>query len=520
MPTKSLLARIAAVALVCAPSLHAAPFANGDLLMSFQATSGDGSSSTLVVNLGPAYVFRNATSDQANVANIGSLLTSTYGASTNWYARPELFFCLNANRQAGFNPAPPPAGNQGSPVVNGDARNAVYVGSGKSDGNAGTYDQFTVTPSALNTTGTDMQSYNATVTTPLASSDSAVIPTSVNLTIEDFTTPAGVLLVNFLSFPANFNQAFGAGVRFSKGGVDYVGALTLQRLNRTDATSGSLAGNVVVPGIAAGSGSNEGFFAIRANGQIDYFAPTGGGGTPTLTANPTTLSGYATTTGTASTAQTFTVSGSNLTADATITAPASFEVSTDGTTFSPSVSLTQSGGTIPLSTIYVRIAASAGAGSPSGNVTVASTGATTQNVAVSGTVNSLYGGWAIGYGLDPLVTTGPTAGAMSGDPDNDGFNNAAEFTFGTIPTLGNAALVSTVKSGSNVLLTYLQRNSGLTTPYVLNSRTSLSSGSWANSGVTPTTAGSQAGVPSGYTRMQFSVPVVTGSRFYQVAGTQ
>jgi len=50
----SRLARLAALALVAAPALQAAPFANGDLIMSFQATSGDGSSSTVAVNLGPA----------------------------------------------------------------------------------------------------------------------------------------------------------------------------------------------------------------------------------------------------------------------------------------------------------------------------------------------------------------------------------------------------------------------------------------------------------------------------------
>jgi hypothetical protein len=40
-----------------------------------------------------------------------------------------------------------------------------------------------------------------------------------------------------------------------------------------DATTGNLTGNVVVPGVTAGSGSNEGFFAIRNDGQVDYVAP-------------------------------------------------------------------------------------------------------------------------------------------------------------------------------------------------------------------------------------------------------
>ncbi len=45
-------------------------------------------------------------------------------------------------------------------------------------------------------------------------------------------------------------------------------------------------------------------------------------------------------------------------------------------------------GTVASKTIEVRIAASAGVGSPSGNVVCSSTGATSQNVAVSGTVTA------------------------------------------------------------------------------------------------------------------------------------
>jgi 2-dehydro-3-deoxygluconokinase len=68
-----------------------------------------------------------------------------------------------------------------------------------------------------------------------------------------------------------FNQAFASGSLFDISGTSYEGALTLQRINRVDGTTGALAGNVVVNGISAGTGSNEGFFAITSNGQVDYF---------------------------------------------------------------------------------------------------------------------------------------------------------------------------------------------------------------------------------------------------------
>jgi len=112
--------------------------------------------------------------------------------------------------------------------------------------------------------------------------------------------------------------------------------------------------------------------------------------TPFLTVTPATLSGFTTTTGTASASQNYTLSGGNLTpasGSITVTAPTDYEVSTDNTTFSGSVSVPYSGGTLASTPIYVRIAASAPVGSPSGNVTNAGGGASTQNVAVSGTVN-------------------------------------------------------------------------------------------------------------------------------------
>ncbi len=82
------------------------------------------------------------------------------------------------------------------------------------------------------------------------------------------------------------------------------------------------------------------------------------------------------------------VSGSNLTASIVATAPAGFEISTaSGSGFGASVTLTQSGGSVASTVLYVRSAATA-TGSISGNVTLTSTGATAQNVAVSGNITT------------------------------------------------------------------------------------------------------------------------------------
>ena len=88
--------------------------------------------------------------------------------------------------------------------------------------------------------------------------------------------------------------------------------------------------------------------------------------------------------------QQFTVSGSNLTGDIKMTAPSGFEVSlTQGSGYGSSITLTQSGGTVANTVVYVRSSSLAFAGAISGNVVLTSTGATNQNVAVSGVINAI-----------------------------------------------------------------------------------------------------------------------------------
>jgi hypothetical protein len=68
-----------------------------------------------------------------------------------------------------------------------------------------------------------------------------------------------------------------------------------------------------------------------------------------------------------------------------ITAPANYELSTDGTTWSSSaITLNQTAGTVATTTISARLNATA-AGTYAGNITHVSTGATTVNLAVTGT---------------------------------------------------------------------------------------------------------------------------------------
>lgn len=116
--------------------------------------------------------------------------------------------------------------------------------------------------------------------------------------------------------------------------------------------------------------------------------------TPLITITPTTTLSFATTPGTPSAEQSYTVDGSNLTANLTVTAPAGYEISlTSGTytgTTANVLTLTPSSGTVTTTTIYVILtSATAGTFGTSGtpfNIAHTSTGATTKNKPVYGTV--------------------------------------------------------------------------------------------------------------------------------------
>ena len=122
---------------------------------------------------------------------------------------------------------------------------------------------------------------------------------------------------------------------------------------------------------------------------------------PTISVTGGPLSFPNTSVGSNSASQSYNVSGSDLTANLVVTAPSTdFQVSTDNTNFFPSVSLTPSSGTVASTQIFVRFTPQS-EGALGGNVTNASTGATTQNVAVSGT-----GVPVLNVTTDPTVTEG------------------------------------------------------------------------------------------------------------------
>lgn len=113
-----------------------------------------------------------------------------------------------------------------------------------------------------------------------------------------------------------------------------------------------------------------------------------------LTVSETELTNIHTLSTIKSTAKTFTVSGESLFGDATITSTNSdFELSTDGTNYSNSLTLAESGGDLsgePV-TVYARLKNSLSSGEYNDDISIASTDAITQVISVSGRVDEIEG---------------------------------------------------------------------------------------------------------------------------------
>jgi hypothetical protein len=147
-----------------------------------------------------------------------------------------------------------------------------------------------------------------------------------------------------------------------------------------------------------------------------YKEVTGGGSTPTITTSSsmTTL----TYSNGSPVAQSFTVGGTNLTADVRVTAPTDYEVSTNNSTFSDYVDLSYGSGTLSNTTVYIRLKSGLSGGNiASRNISLTSTGATTQTIAVTGSVPYTITWMANGnLHATTYVTVGSTLALPATDP--------------------------------------------------------------------------------------------------------
>jgi len=207
--------------------------------------------------------------------------------------------------------------------------------------------------------------------------------------------------------------------------------------------------NTATDGSGTAYANNESF-PFSANATI--YAQWTVVSTPTISTTGS-LSALSSTYGTASSNTTFSVSGSALSNNIIITPPSGFEISiSPGSGFGTSLTLTQSGGVVSATTIYVRLAATTNAGTYSGNIVLSSNGATNVNVAtVSSTVNpatlTVTGLSAAGktYDGNTTVLASGTA-AFSGLQNGDSFTPSGSLTW-AFPS-ANIGIQTLTRTGS------------------------------------------------------------------------
>ncbi|MES2517780.1 MAG: endonuclease/exonuclease/phosphatase family protein [Bacteroidota bacterium] len=123
--------------------------------------------------------------------------------------------------------------------------------------------------------------------------------------------------------------------------------------------------------------------SVSLSGSVTSVPP------PVITTSGT-LASFSTFVGASSTVQSYSISAVNLTSDITLNAPTGFEIKTGAGTYASSLVLPQVSGSVGTTLIDVRLSGNT-AGTFSGNITHVSTGATTANVAVTGTVGAFCG---------------------------------------------------------------------------------------------------------------------------------
>jgi len=186
------------------------------------------------------------------------------------------------------------------------------------------------------------------------------------------------------------------------------------RVASTTAAS-SLSGNVTV----SSSGATDKILVVNGTVSPDT--------TPFITVLTNALPAFFASSGSVSASQSFTVSAKNLTNEFTVTAPAGFQVSANGIDFANSLTLPQSNG-LSANTVSVRVAGTNSASTPSGNVVLASAGATSANVAVTATVTN------------PTITVSMNPALM--------YENATSTGTVTLPTPRIADLTINLNSGT------------------------------------------------------------------------
>ena len=153
-----------------------------------------------------------------------------------------------------------------------------------------------------------------------------------------------------------------------------------------------------------------------------------------------TLSSFNSCSGTVSASQSISVNGTNLEGNISVSAPTGYEISLSSSSgYASSLNLTQSGGVVNATNIYVRLSNSA-TGTPTGNISFTSTNSATQNVAVTGTVNTKPSAPTASATLQPTcsvgtgtITVSSSTSGLSFSIDGSNYTNTTGIFSGVLP---------------------------------------------------------------------------------------
>ena len=241
-----------------------------------------------------------------------------------------------------------------------------------------------------------------------------------NATLLTVACPTGATIIDFVGFGTTANCFEGTGP--------------------TPAPSNSTAVLRAANG-CTDTNQNATDFASGAPNPRNSASPivTCGPATPvaTLIASPTALTGFAATEGTVSNVQTYTLSGNNLIGNpVSVSATANVELSTDNSTFTPTLSITATTSAVS-QVIYARLTNAAQTGAFSGTITNTANTTLTASVTLSGQANTPNA---------PIL--GATPGTLSGFSTSQGTPSTPQTYTLTGSNLTDAAISVSALSGA------------------------------------------------------------------------
>lgn len=232
-------------------------YAPGDVVLYFQNPGGStGSDQTVMVSLGnSATIFRDASANLLNMANIGMLLTTTFGA--DWYNQDTLYMGVAANQGTS---------SLTSSLVNGDPSRTIYMGQSRNGvGEVGSASSSGYNLSDFSAAGNIASQNNVLEVNGTTSAEAFNTTISQVENQNPFVVP-GQQGTAFGVFNGGVQYQFGSGSFGSFGAAGSVeGVLDLYRLQARNNIAGQYGF-----GEPTGAGDYLGSISIDQNGNISY----------------------------------------------------------------------------------------------------------------------------------------------------------------------------------------------------------------------------------------------------------